>query len=60
MDGFPELFKFSMAQATLIERLSVLGVEYNAKTISPERYAERVYQMLYEHDQAMREAAKDT
>lgn len=47
-----ELVAMAMAQTVLIERMCTLALEYHAKTITPERFALRVYEMLHEHDMA--------
>ena len=35
--------------ASFIAELRVLAIEYNAKTITPERFAARTYEMLRDH-----------
>ena len=42
-----EMLGAFMMQSALIERLNTLGIEYHNKTITPERFAHRVYEELY-------------
>ena len=35
-----------MRQANLIDSLVILGIEYEKKAIAPERFAERVHELL--------------
>lgn len=48
------MMMISLQQRILIERLNVLAIEYHAKQIDAFRFSERVYEMLFDHDKAMR------
>ena len=46
MSALTELFEIAMRQANLIDSLVILGIEYEKKAIAPERFAERVHELL--------------
>ena len=45
-------------QESAMNAIWTLAIEYNAKTITPERFAQRTYAILYEWDQRERAAKK--
>lgn len=54
MSADADMMLHALAQGMLLERITVLALEWHAKTITDERFAKRVYEMLYESDKAMR------
>lgn len=53
-------FEAAMVGVLAISSISILATEYKAKTISAERFAERVCELLMEFDGAARTALSET
>ena len=49
-----EAIEVLSSQQAAMERIWTLALEYNAKTITPERFAQRTYEILYDFDKATR------
>jgi len=58
MDNFAEISKLMLMASeceSKVEKLFVLAVEYEAKSITPERFAERTFQILNGHAKLLQE-----
>jgi hypothetical protein len=47
--------ELSLLASVTLERIMVLANEYNAKNITPERFAARTYELLAEYDKQAKE-----